>query len=369
MLDGRRANHGLARAAGSPRPPLGTEEPLADDVRRSLAREVASDSASKAGVGRTLIAIGILLGRMGLHDEAMTSLQEARSVLEAIVGPGAARDAILGDIARSDYWMGWKYYAAGRNSEALAALKRARGIGEELAAVHPGSVDDQRILSWCYNDIANLLVLEGKGARALTAFEASRRIKQKIADDHPDVADYRRDLANAQSNIGIVMMEAGRSMEALEAQSDAVAILQKLADAYPALTELRLELSNLLNEKGDILRQISRNAEARACYEQALAILDGLLKTNPSLTGVQEWLLQGRRGLGATEFAAGQMFEAVATWRRAIGAGERLRSSHGETLYYLAGCHALLGGAAGAPGSGLTAAESRSELDRATRVV
>jgi tetratricopeptide (TPR) repeat protein len=161
------------------------------------------------------------------------------------------------------------------------------------------------------------------------------------------------------------MMEAGKSLAALEAHSAAVAIEQKLADAYPALTELRLELSNHLNEKGDVLRLLGRNPEARACYEQALAALDELLKTNPSLTKARSWLLQGRRGLGATQLAAGQTPKAVATWRRAIEAGERLRSSPAETLYYLAGCQALLGGVAGTAGSSVSAEEGQAELKRA----
>jgi len=38
-------------------------------------------------------------------------------------------------------------------------------------------------------------------------------------------------------------------------------------------------------------------------------------------------------------------------------------------LYNLAECHALLGGAAGPPGSGLTAAEGAAELDRAMVVL
>jgi serine/threonine-protein kinase len=335
------------------------------EVRRALARDAASDTPSKAGVGRSLIAIGSLLTRIGLHDEALESYAEARSVLGEMVGTSAARDSVLGDIARSYYWEGQTYYDAGRNGESMAALKRGRAIGEELTAVHSGSVDDQRILSWCFNDIANLLLLEGKGAEALTAFEESRRIKQKIADDHPDVAEYRLDLASAHSNIGIVLGEAGKPIAALESQSAAVAIGERLADAYPALTDLRLNLANFLNEKGDILRLIGRTPEARACYEQALATLDELLRANPSLTRAHWWLLQGRRGLGATQLAAGQTHEAVATWRRAIEAGERLQSSPAETLYFLAGCHALLGGAAGAPGSGLSTAEGPAELDRA----
>ena len=45
------------------------------------------------------------------------------------------------------------------------------------------------------------------------------------------------------------------------------------------------------------------------------------------------------------------------------------RSSDGETLYYLAGCHARLGGIAGTAGSGLSAADGAAELDTAMGVL
>ena len=55
----------------------------------------------------------------------------------------------------------------------------------------------------------------------------------------------------------------------------------------------------------------------------------------------------------------------MASWRQAVATDERTRSSDGETLYYLAGCHSRLGGIAGTAGSGLSAAEGTTELDRA----
>ena len=54
-----------------------------------------------------------------------------------------------------------------------------------------------------------------------------------------------------------------------------------------------------------------------------------------------------------------------ASWRRAVATDQHARSSLGETLYLLAGCHAQLGGIAGAAGSGLRASEGEAELDRA----
>jgi hypothetical protein len=96
-----------------------------------------------------------------------------------------------------------------------------------------------------------------------------------------------------------------------------------------------------------------------------LTILDGLVKTTSSNAVGAAWRLQGLKGLGATQLVGGRVAEAVATWRRAVATGDSLRSDYNETLYYLACCHALLGGVAGAPGSGLPAREGPVELDKA----
>jgi serine/threonine-protein kinase len=340
------------------------------EVRRALAQEPSSDPATRADVGRSLIAIGLLLGKTGRHVEELALHEEARSLLAGLAGSGPGRDAILGEIARSYFWTGLSHFRTGKTHQAMTAYEQALAIETKVIAAHADWADDQRTLSWCYNDIGMLLHLAGKTSEALTAFEASRRIKQRMADDHAGVAEYRRDLAISHNNIGVLLRETGKLAEASVAHQAAIKILEALAAAYPAVAQLQSDLANSLDETGDVLRAGGRTAEARASYERAVTIFEGLVKANPTVTEDQSRLLQGQilqglKGLGATQLAAGQAALAVATWRRAIETGERLRSSNGETLYYLAGCHALLGGVAGAPGSGLSVGEGQAELDRA----
>jgi serine/threonine protein kinase len=340
------------------------------EVRRALAREFSSEPATIAEVGRSTIAIGIFLNKLGQHDEALALHKEARALLGGLAGSWPGRDAVLGDIARSHYWTGEIHIRNGRPDEAEAAFEEAISIAAELAMAHPDSVDYQRTLSWCYNDIGNVRYQEGNSAAALAAYEQSRRIKRVIADKYADVAEYRRDLAITHSNIGIVLRETGKPAEALTSLGAAQAMLQTLVSAYPAVSLLQSDLANALNETGDVLRVVGRTAEAQASYERALAIHDGLIRANPKVTEdqsrlLQGLMLQGLRGLGATQIARGRTVAAVAGWRRATADGERLRPSFGETLYYLAGCHALLGGVAGAPDSGLSPAQGRAELDQA----
>jgi hypothetical protein len=104
-------------------------------------------------------------------------------------------------------------------------------------------------------------------------------------------------------------------------------------------------------------------------YERAVAILEELLKANPSTTQEQVWLVQGLKGLGATQLAVGRTPEAASTWRWAVAIGDRLGSEYGETLCCLACCHALLGGVARTPASALSAGEGPAELDRAMEIL
>jgi hypothetical protein len=84
---------------------------------------------------------------------------------------------------------------------------------------------------------------------------------------------------------------------------------------------------------------------------------------------LQIYLVSSLKGLGATQQTAGQAADAVASWRRGVASFERTRSSAGETLYYLAGCHARLGVIAGTAGSGLSAALGAAGLDTAMAVL
>ena len=85
---------------------------------------------------------------------------------------GPDRNAIRGLIARSYWWTGLYLNRSGQPREAMAAFERGIAIAKGLAAAHPDSVEDQRTLSWCYNNIGMLRYQEGDTDGALAAFEA-----------------------------------------------------------------------------------------------------------------------------------------------------------------------------------------------------
>jgi serine/threonine-protein kinase len=336
---------------------------LAD--REALAGEHSSDEELQADVGLSLLEVGRLLAEIGRTDEGLAALDRARAVLRELADDHPEAVRYRDALARAHHYTGDLHWAAGRYAESAEFHGRARAIWEALAEANPavGRFRNDRARSDLYRG-ANLFML-GRTADARGAFERAKGTLQELADANPTVPQFQVDLAASYNNIGILLSQAGRPTEALAALDRAVAITRKLVDANPAVGQFQSNLANLHNETGDALRLGGRMAEARASYEQALAALEVLARVDPGATRDQLWLVQGLRGIGATQLAAGRTAEAAASWRRAATIGERLGSDYRETLYYLAGCHALIGGVAGAPGSGLSAAEGPAELDRA----
>src|SRR3954463_1415118 len=165
------------------------------------------------------------------------------------------------------------------------------------------------------------------------------------------------------------MRDSGRLTEALAAHEEAVAILRWCAAPSPGVTEFRFNLANSLIEIGDHARALGRPAQSRTSYEQGVAILEGLLDADLKFTQARIVWLQGLRGLGATQLDAGRAGDAVSTLRRVVAFGEGNPFSDAETFNYLAECHALLGRAAGVPGSRLPPGEGPAELGRAMEML
>jgi tetratricopeptide (TPR) repeat protein len=260
-------------------------------------------------------------------------------------------------------------YNTGKVRETMAAYKAGLAIAAPLAEANPDVVENLQLLARLQNEIGIRLLVGGETDAALPAFQAARQIRQKVADEHPGNAEFRQDLAVTLGGIGFVMRDSGRLPEALAAQESARAILRSLADAYPGVTEFRFNLANSLIEIGDHARALGRAAQSQAAYEQGVAILEVLLDADPKFTQAGIAWLQGLRGLGAIQLDAGRAGDAVSTLRRLVAFGEGNPSTYAETLNYLAECHALLGKAAGVPGSGLPPGEGQLELGRAMEML
>jgi serine/threonine-protein kinase len=384
---------------------------LAD--REALAGERSSDDELQADVAQSLLECGRLLSDSGRGDEGLAAYNRARGILQiladdhpavvsyrdalarayhytgnlhwsvgryapAAVAHGHARDVwealvranptvvrFRGDQARSDHYQGVNLGNLGRTADAMASYARARAILQELVHDRPSVLQFQRDLAECHSNLGIMLSRANQPAEANASYERALPILRTLADSNPAVSMFQGDLARCYSNIGVLLSGTGRTAEALDSHGRAVAILQRLVDSSPSVSEFRSDLANSHIETGEVLRMVGRMAAARASYRQGLAILEGLVRENSIVERDQKRLLQCLKGLGATQLSGGCTADALSMLRRATAIGVRLGSANGETLYYLASCHALLGGATEGTGAGLSAEEYSAELDKA----
>jgi serine/threonine-protein kinase len=311
-------------------------------------------------------AIARLLHLTGKPAEALASHEAERAIVQRLVEANPADTSLQRDLARSHWGIGAKLIELGKPAGALASVRAVLAIQQRSVDANQNIPNSLYVLAASHQNISILLRDMGKPEEALASRRAALAIGQRLADANPTVTEFQIGLAISHTAIGMLLRDAGKSAEALASHRAALAILRQQADTNQDAAVFQGTLANAELETGETMRWTGKLAEARACYERALAILARLIGAQPAVADhVQPLVVSSLKGLGATQQAARQPAAAVASWRRAIAAGESARFSRGEDLYNLAGCHARLGGIVGAAGSGLSASEGATELDRA----
>jgi tetratricopeptide (TPR) repeat protein/tRNA A-37 threonylcarbamoyl transferase component Bud32 len=310
--------------------------------------------------------IGNLLRQTGKPAESLASLQAALAIKQRLADANPDNTGLQGNLAVTHNNVGGLLRDLGRPAEALASYRSALAIQQRLTDAHATDTQVQSSLALYHQHIGLMLNGMGQPEEALASYRAALAIQRRLADAHPNVTEFQDHLAVHQINLGIHLRETGKPAEALASLQEAQAILRSLVRTDSDSIRLQISLANAELETGEALRWTGRPAEAGASYERALAILTRLINAHPAFADhLQVFLVFGWKGLGATQQAAGQPAAAVASWRRAVANDEHARSSLGDTLFYLAGCHARLGGIAGVVGSGLPATAGPAELDQA----
>jgi serine/threonine protein kinase len=285
-------------------------------VRRGLAEEGDSDGDGEAtaDVGRSLIALGNLLGMTGRTDEALTSLAEARTVLLGLARARPAVTQFQRDLAESHHHIGALLSQTGKPAEALASYQAARATQRRLADANPAVTQFQSELAGTQYSIGMLLEKTGELAEALASFKAAREIQQRLADANPALIRFHSDLAGTYQRIGLLLFHTGKPAEALASMNAARVIQQKLVDANPALIQLQRDLAESHNHIGVVLNQSGfKPAEALASFKAARVIQQMLVDANPTVIRSQRFLAGSHHNIGYVLKQTGELAEALAS--------------------------------------------------------
>jgi serine/threonine-protein kinase len=336
-------------------------------VYRALAEAPEADDSARADVARSLIELGSLQRATGDSAGAMASFEEARWLAEGLVATTPAAEQPQAVLGLAHLQMALPLWSAGKSAEALATNERGLTILRELTDAHPGSTQFQRDLAEGLQNRGVWLMMAGKQVEALAFHLESRVIRQKLADADPNLLQFQTDLARSYIEIGIVRRLTGKSTEAMAAFEQAVGIYRRLAASNPNVTEFQSEQANCHTQISWVFRESARPVEARAAAERAIAILRKLADADPSVIRFQRGLAICVAHVGGIHLEAGRYSEAATAARESVTILERLSILEPHDVYNLACGHAQLAGIATLPGSGMTAAEGRTEAERAMR--
>lgn len=226
---------------------------------------------------------------LGDHERAITLLERAAKLREALLGPKHPLLAMsLGN------W-GLAYVDRGDYARARPLLERALEIRQaSLGEDHPDT-------ALALSNLGNVLSALGEHERASTYLEralASRQ--QSLGANHPDVADLLNKLGRAHTRAGKPAAALPLHARALEVQG------RTYGDAHPVYADTLAALG-----RAHLAMHLAKLALPE--FERALAIRRAALSPDhPDLAEGYRDLAQGQLALGQAKAAAGSLAQSLA---------------------------------------------------------
>jgi serine/threonine protein kinase len=338
---------------------------LALAIRQTLADANPTVTTFQSRLAHSHNGIGFLLSATGQPAEALKAYQLALTIFQKLADANPTVTTFQSDLANSHNTIGLLLHDTGQPAEALKAYQLALAIRQTLADVNPTVTAFQSALAQSHNNVGLVLKLMNRPAEAAAQYRQAQALYRTLADDNPAVPDFRSGQAQGHLNLGVVLARTGKPAEAEAQYRQSQSLLERVVRENPAVIDYSGRLVQTHQHLGILLGQTGKPSEAEAEYRAAVAIGRKLVDENPAFTGFRRDLLWCLAALGKIQRRAGRTSEAVASFRTSATLLERLPTHTPIDLYNLACYQSVISGAAGEPGSGLTAAEGRAESDRA----
>jgi eukaryotic-like serine/threonine-protein kinase len=325
----------LTRKVGRPEDALAAHRAVLA-AREELAAEPGADPRLRVDVGRSLTAVGWLLGWTGMEDDALITYRRSESLLAEIADSEPTARAALAPCRTR---MAQLLLQLGKRDEALAASKRAI-VDQTALAMTPGASDiARRELAWAQNWLGMALLLEDP-ADSARQFRAAIAILEELNETRRGNADFRSTLATSCAHLGRVLVSMGKPVEAEAETRKATAIDQTLADENPAVATFRRNLSLCRFELATELSCSGNLTASEAECRTGLAIAQKLVDDDPKVPDFRTVLAQGHRGLGTVLLQAGKLAQAEAECRKAVVLSEKLLAEN-PSVAFQASCVAM----------------------------
>jgi tetratricopeptide (TPR) repeat protein len=336
-------------------------------ILRKLVEDNPGDTGLQYSLAFCLRHRSSLLSIMGKRPEQSAALENARIILEKLVKDDITDARFRWLLGATYNHMASDFYDELKPAEALASAEKARAITQKIVDISPAARSFQWSLAGTYGLIGEALAELAKPDEAMASLEKASAIYEKLIEANATEVGAQSGLARIELDIGELLARKGRSGEALQFLEKARTRARKQAKAHQTtfMNDMEVVLASSLERIGLVLAASQKPTESLRACQEALAIREKLTKTQPTHLLMQGLLAESHCVLGRVQRRAGRPAEAAASFRSASAILEHLPTLTPRDHYNLACCHAQLAAVAANAGSGVMAAEGKSEAEGA----
>jgi tetratricopeptide (TPR) repeat protein/RIO-like serine/threonine protein kinase len=294
-----------------------------------LAREAVGDVMLQRELATANMRLGDILGGGGVSNlgdlkGAAARYASAHSTWEALAARPDAEAADFEGLAQVRVQLSRFGVLRGVLDEAENHAAAAVTLLERTASPGGAARRNHGLLATAFHQLGFVQARRGKSDDALRSLERAREHASSAVGPSTGDADDEARIARIQLDLGEQLIRARRAREAQDLLLDSRRRLDRLLAGDPRSKRYRLNLIQTLNTLGMAQRAAGNLSEAVVSYRDATTQAVAMADEEPEDQGVRFAALLSQYALGTSLLAAGSTASGVTHLRLAIADGERI---------------------------------------------
>ncbi|MCU1327254.1 MAG: ppkA [Bryobacterales bacterium] len=297
-------------------------------IREGIAAELPRDLSARYELASSYLIGSNITSRVASAADAQVYDRLALQLAEELIAADPTNRDYQNLTARAYASRSYGLSIAGEAAEASSWLRKALPIREQIAANSPDDPGARRELANIRYRLGIMGVENNRPADALADLKEAIRIQEELARLRPD-REINLDRASTHHFTGMALGMLRRYDEALAEFRDAIALREPVLAADERDARTRSMLAGNYGEQADVLLRAKRLPEALASAKRAVALGQQALAVDPKVFPIRISLATYECRMAAIYGAMGDLKSAAETWHRAVNIYDQLeRQGH-----------------------------------------
>jgi tetratricopeptide (TPR) repeat protein len=284
---------------------------------RAFSQDTGDDPGVRQETGAAHLRVAQILRALG-RQEASEANAQAIEILSDLAAEHPQISECRLNLVKCYSLQAWQCAARREKQEAVASMRRAVDIAEQLHQGFPGVHAHRQLLGLNYSDLGILLFDADQAKEAEKPLNEARTILTSLVrDDHASAEDHSL-LGGALSNSAMPRLSQGDPKQARQFLEDAVLHQKKALDLDRRNKRARKWLLNHYSLLADVLKKLGENEHAMRTALQACTLAEEMARQSPDRPDYRGMLAYCHRLVGQIHEHVGNAPNAVLAYRKAL---------------------------------------------------